>query len=77
MAEEHSVPLTTMANTTPLRQPVGSTLSSVQPYVADLAWNDIFAAPVTLVAGWNQVTWTVPVARWTRRDRLIAAYIAR
>ena len=42
-------------------QPVGSTLSSVQPYVADLAWNDIFAAPVTLVAGWNQVTWTVPV----------------
>jgi Cellulase (glycosyl hydrolase family 5) len=41
-------------------QPSGSTLSSVQPYVADLSWNDIFSAPVRLTAGWNQVSWTVP-----------------
>ncbi len=41
-------------------QPSGSTLASVQPYVADLAWNDIFSAPVGLAAGWNQVSWAVP-----------------
>ncbi len=41
-------------------QPAGSTLSSVQPYVADLDWNDVFSPPAVLAAGWNQVTWVVP-----------------
>jgi hypothetical protein len=40
--------------------PAGATLSSVQPYVADLNWADVLAPAKVLVAGWNQVTWTVP-----------------
>jgi hypothetical protein len=42
--------------------PSGSTLSSVQPYVADLNWNDLLVAPVKLAWGWNMVSWTVPAA---------------
>jgi autotransporter family porin len=41
-------------------QPAGATLSSVQPYVADLNWNDVSVPAVRLVTGWNQVSWTVP-----------------
>ncbi len=42
--------------------PLGSALTSVQPYVADLNWNDLLASPVTLLPGWNKVSWTVPPA---------------
>jgi hypothetical protein len=40
--------------------PAGSTLSNVQPYAADLGWNDVFTPAVQLAPGWNKVTWTVP-----------------
>jgi hypothetical protein len=40
--------------------PAGSTLSSVQPYVADLSWNDIFGSATKLSSGWNAVSFTVP-----------------
>lgn len=43
-----------------LYEPSGSTLQSVQPYVADLSWNDVMVAPVALEPGWNEVSWTVP-----------------
>jgi hypothetical protein len=40
--------------------PAGATLTSVQPYVADVNWTDAMAPAKTLVAGWNTITWTVP-----------------
>jgi hypothetical protein len=42
-------------------QPSDAQISSVQPYIADLQWHDLFVSPVVLTAGWNQVTWIVPV----------------
>lgn len=41
-------------------QPTGATISSVQPYVADLSWNDVFSGERALATGWNKVTWAVP-----------------
>ncbi len=49
-----------MAVTYWVYQPAAGVLTSVQPYVADLNWNDVMAPARTLAAGWNQVTWTVP-----------------
>jgi hypothetical protein len=43
-----------------LHQPEGAQLTNVQPYVADLNWNDVFAPPTVLTTGWNKVTWVVP-----------------
>ncbi|HEX3564080.1 MAG TPA: carbohydrate binding domain-containing protein, partial [Acidimicrobiales bacterium] len=41
-------------------QPAGAVISSVQAYVADGIWNDVYTPAVKLVTGWNNVTWTVP-----------------
>jgi hypothetical protein len=49
-----------MAVTYWVYQPAGATLTSAQPYVADLNWADVMAPAKALVTGWNQVTWTVP-----------------
>jgi hypothetical protein len=49
-----------MAVTYWVYQPSGTTVSSVQPYVADSNWNDLMVAPIKLVTGWNKVTWMVP-----------------
>ncbi|MGH9125956.1 MAG: hypothetical protein ACRDZ8_14700 [Acidimicrobiales bacterium] len=52
-------------------QPAGAVITSVQPYVADVNWNDVLASPVTLSSGWNQVTWTVPPASGIKAMGLI------
>lgn len=52
-------------------QPAGATLTSVQPYVADLSWASFLAPPRKLVAGWNQVTWTVPAVNGIKGIGLI------
>jgi autotransporter family porin len=45
-----------------VHQPSGSTLTSVQPYIANLEWNDVYAPAVVLATGWNKVVWSVPAA---------------